>query len=81
MGWQYQTFWADWGRFGKGAGPRRNRIMLNESPRIVLAFHDNLKTSKGTKDMLKAATSKGYSCFLWNSKGEELEIEAGNREI
>lgn len=79
--WVYQTFWADWGKFGRAAGPIRNRLMLSLAPRVVIAFHDDLKSSRGTKDMLKAATSKGFDCFLWNSKGEELEVEAGNQEI
>jgi hypothetical protein len=47
---------ADWNRYGKSAGPRRNRLMLDENPiQRVLAFHPNLATSKGTKDMVRLA--------------------------
>jgi len=29
---------ADWKRFGRGAGPKRNRQMLAEKPDLVVAF-------------------------------------------
>lgn len=46
---------ADWKRYGKAAGPIRNKKMLKYKPDMVVAFHDNLKESKGTKNMLKLA--------------------------
>lgn len=34
-----KTYEADWNKFGKGAGPIRNRIMLMEHPKaVVVAF-------------------------------------------
>ena len=49
-------FPAKLSQFGKLAGPIRNQQMIDEgNPDLVLAFHDNLKTSKGTKDMVKRA--------------------------
>ena len=50
---------ADWGAFGRRAGPIRNRAMLDENPQLVLAFHDDLANSRGTKDMIQAATRRG----------------------
>lgn len=48
---------ADWNRYGKSAGPKRNRLMLADNPSIqrVIAFHPNLAASRGTKDMVRLA--------------------------
>lgn len=48
---------ADWKKYGRAAGVLRNQQMLDENPDIdlVLAFHDNLAESKGTKDMVERA--------------------------
>ena len=43
---------------GKVAGPIRNRAMLTLKPDLVIAFHEDLRRSKGTKDTLKAAISR-----------------------
>ena len=50
-------FPAEWGRYGKSAGPIRNQQMLDEGkPTLVLAFHSDIEKSKGTKDMVARAT-------------------------
>ena len=49
---------ADWKKYGKSAGPIRNREMLKMDPDIVLIFHDDPKNSKGTKDCVKALLKK-----------------------
>lgn len=60
MGWPYKRYPADWVKYGKAAGPIRNQQMLDEGkPDLVLAFHDDLKNSKGTKDMIKRAEKAG----------------------
>ena len=46
---------ADWENFGKAAGPIRNIKMLGERPDLVIAFHDDMWSSKGTKNMVKIA--------------------------
>ncbi len=33
--------------------------MIDENPSLVLAFHSNLKSSKGTKNTIKMAKEKG----------------------
>ena len=51
---------ADWNRHGNSAGPIRNSLMLaNEQPDLVLAFHSNINSSKGTKDMVTKARGAG----------------------
>lgn len=51
---------------GKSAGPIRNRKMIDEhEPDFVLAFHDDLEgESKGTKDCVAYAKSKGIRTYL-----------------
>jgi hypothetical protein len=46
---------ADWERYGKAAGPIRNTQMLDPRPSLVLAFHEDLESSKGTADMVRKA--------------------------
>lgn len=58
---------AQWEKQGRAAGPIRNREMLNELLRwqelgyeiCVIAFHDDIENSKGTKNMLKIAEDAG----------------------
>ena len=50
---------ALWQTRHQGAGPQRNSIMLALEPHEVVAFHPDLKKSKGTKDMLKQAEKAG----------------------
>lgn len=57
-------FEAEWDKYGKAAGPIRNRQMLDENPDLVIAFHDNIKNSKGTKDCLKEAEKRGIKTIL-----------------
>jgi len=54
------AFPADWQKFGKAAGPIRNRRMLIEGrPELVLAFHNDISRSKGTKDTVEQARALG----------------------
>ena len=58
-------FPADWKRYGKGAGPIRNQQMIDEGkPDMVLAFHDNINESKGTKDMVERARGIGIKVII-----------------
>lgn len=52
-------FYADWDKYGKSAGPIRNRKMLDENPDLVLAFHNDIENSKGTKDCVNEAKRRG----------------------
>lgn len=49
-------FPADWQHHGKAAGYIRNQQMIIEAkPDFILAFHNDITNSKGTKDMIKQA--------------------------
>lgn len=58
-GIEHLEFLANWDRDGRSAGPRRNRVMLDRKPDVVLAFHDHLETSKGTGDCVTEARWRG----------------------
>lgn len=59
LGFKVEVYPADWRKHGKAAGPIRNRQMLDEHPDIVIAFHNDLKNSKGTKDTVTEAIKRG----------------------
>lgn len=67
---------AQWSKYGRNAGPMRNRKMLREyDPDAVLGFHDDISRSKGTKHMIGLVTGKGHEYSprevrIYNSKGE-----------
>ena len=48
---------ASWGKFGKGAGALRNRMMLDLKPDLVLGFR--IAQSSGTTDCLEEAKRRG----------------------
>ena len=62
---KHRHFPANWDRYGRSAGPRRNIQMLEKGkPDVVYAFHDNLAKSKGTKHMVKIAKEAGVPVYL-----------------
>ncbi len=64
-------FKADWLKEGRAAGPIRNKKMLVEGkPDLVVAFHNDIDASKGTKNMLKQAQKAGIATRLFTEEGE-----------
>ena len=55
---------ANWLKYGKAAGPIRNQEMLDRNPDYVIAFHDDIENSKGTKDMITRAKKAGVEVRL-----------------
>ena len=60
LGFEVESFPAEWDKFGKSAGYRRNVDMAVRADR-VLAYWDG--KSKGTKHMIDIVTKKGKE--LW----------------
>jgi hypothetical protein len=59
------VFPAEWKKYGNAAGPIRNARMLNEGvPDVVIAFHENIHKSKGTKNMMDQACLHGVDVIL-----------------
>ena len=57
LGLSVRAYPAEWERYGKSAGYRRNTQMLDESPDLVLAFWDG--QSKGTAHTIAEARRRG----------------------
>jgi len=57
-------FPASWKKYGRAAGPKRNIRMLNTKPDLVIAFHNDLNTSKGTKHIVREARKRGIEVEL-----------------
>jgi N-glycosidase YbiA len=59
LGMEVLKFPANWS-LGKKAGPLRNAKMLKEGkPNLVVAFHNDIDNSKGTKNMIDKAKKAG----------------------
>lgn len=58
-------FQADWNKYGRAAGPIRNRQMLDyalKSKAIIIAFWDG--KSCGTKNMIDISTNAGVTVYI-----------------
>jgi len=64
-----ETYPAHWGQYGKGAGPIRNRVMLDQRPDLVIAFCLDYATSKGTKDCIDEAVRRGIPTEIISPAG------------
>jgi YspA, cpYpsA-related SLOG family len=59
LGFEVRPYPAQWGRYGRGAGPVRNQQMLDEEHLpdepidVVMAFHGDQGLGVGTVDMVK----------------------------
>jgi hypothetical protein len=61
----YMGFPARWKQHGKAAGPIRNNRMLDiGKPDFVLAFHNDIKRSKGTAHMISQARKRGIPVMI-----------------
>lgn len=65
LGMTVRFYPADWEKYGRSAGPRRNAEMLraehlpSEPIDLCLAFHDDIERSRGTLDMVTKARGAG----------------------
>lgn len=56
---------ANWKKYKLAAGPIRNQQMLDEGkPDLVVAFHNNITESKGTKDMIERTKKAGIPYYI-----------------
>lgn len=80
-GWSVVPMPAQWNAHGKLAGPMRNQRMADVAGRLrqvgyevsVLAFHDDLDGSKGTKGMVRIARDESFPVTLYHSDGTKEE--------
>ena len=53
-GQYFERYPAKWEELGKRAGPVRNEEMIRSGrPHVGIAFHDDIKNSRGTADMVR----------------------------
>ena len=60
-GFDVKLYPAEWARYGKAAGPKRNLQMARDA-NTVIAFWDG--RSKGTKNMIDTATKLNKTLFV-----------------
>ncbi len=66
---------AKWVKLARAAGYIRNQQMLDESkPDIVVYYHDDLLSSKGTADMVRRARDAGLRVVGNPQSRKELEV-------
>jgi len=71
-------FPADWDKYGRAAGPIRNKQMLTEGePTHVIAFSDDLANSKGTKNMCSTAIAASVPVFVNPTSWQDVEEGVG----
>ena len=73
-----QVFPAEWNKYGKAAGPIRNRAMLEyakEETPVVAAFWNG--KSRGTGNMLKQAKAAGAECHIFSYEQEYKDASEG----
>lgn len=63
---------ADWDRYGRAAGPIRNKEMLNAGAHAIVAFHDDLTKSRGTRNMLDQAYAAGLAVWISTESQDDL---------
>lgn len=64
-GLKVERYPALWAKYGRAAGPVRNRQMLVEGdPDLVVAFHTNIAESKGTANMVSQAERAGLPTIV-----------------
>lgn len=67
LGLNVVVYYADWKTYGKKAGPLRNQKMLDKGePDIIYAFHEDIDTSRGTKDMVNRAKKANINIKIIN---------------
>jgi len=64
LGIPVMKVFAEWDKYGKGAGHIRNGKMLDGEPDLVLAFHSKIEESKGTANCLSQAEDRDIEYFL-----------------
>ena len=66
---------ADWNKYGRAAGPIRNKQMLKFKPSLVIAFHDNISRSKGTRNMIIQTIQAGIDFEIYTYRHRDYKSE------
>ena len=66
LGLSVTSFPANWKRYGKSAGLKRNIEMLDENPDLVIAFQKN--KSRGTQHTIDNAIARGIQLEIFSER-------------
>ena len=70
LGLHVEVMPAQWDRYGRAAGPRRNLAMLARRPDLVIAFvTPSLVASVGTRHTVTAARARGIPVEIHQRAG------------
>lgn len=61
-----RVFPAEWGKYGKSAGPKRNLQMAEYAEAVILLWDG---VSRGTRSMREIALAKGLKVFVLGIRG------------
>lgn len=61
LGWSIEVHWADWDEYGRAAGPRRNREMVDSGADWCFAFFKTGAGNKGTQGCVNMAVAAGIA--------------------
>lgn len=59
---------AQWKLYGRAASPIRNKQMLDMGVDMVIAFHNDIESSAGTRNMLLQSSKRGVPYKLYTLK-------------
>lgn len=66
-GYELKLYPAEWHKYGRGAGPRRNRAMAQKA-QVLIAFWDG--ESPGTDNMIHEAMHEGLEVHVYRYSKE-----------
>ena len=64
---------APWHILRNAAGPVRNISMLRKGPDMVVAFHPNIRDSKGTRHMVEIAREAGVPVHIFPHRNVNID--------
>lgn len=73
---QIDRFPADWNTHGRAAGPIRNQQMLDSGVDYVVGFHNDIRSSRGTRDMLRRCARAEIPGRLFTFTGEVVDWQS-----
>jgi hypothetical protein len=76
LGWSVTAYPACWSRYGRAAGPRRNREMLDAHPDLVIGFSLSPSGTPGTRDTLREANRRGILVLIVSRDGRIRPFES-----
>lgn len=71
--WFIERYPADWNTHGRAAGPIRNTQMRQSGVDYVMGFHNDIESSRGTKNMLRQCARAGIPGRLFTETTEVTE--------